>query len=160
MAYSKKKLYKNLGYWSRYILIFDFLEEDLEIVSPSHFVSDFSRKIFLMLHFINWPSPSFIVRLPLLLEILENSSILPLYEKMRDREKLYSGIIYTVQFFPVFWIICCKIQGSFEKKLSVSSKWVNNCYYNTNKPTHWDGEVILFFFKKKLFKGWLHNLNN
>ena len=37
------------------MLNFDFLEKDLEIVSPPHFVYDFSRKIFLKLCSINWP---------------------------------------------------------------------------------------------------------
>ena len=43
------------------------------IVSPAHFVYDFSTKMFLMLHSINWPNA--IDWLPLLLEILGNMSI-------------------------------------------------------------------------------------
>ena len=47
LAYNKNKLYKTLDYWSRDILNFEFFEQCLGIVSPSHFVYDFSRKMFL-----------------------------------------------------------------------------------------------------------------
>ena len=52
-AYSKNKLYKTLDYCSRDMINFDFLEMSLGIVSLRHFVYDFSRKMLLMLHFIN-----------------------------------------------------------------------------------------------------------
>ena len=52
---------------------FDFLDKVLGIVSPAHFVYDFSPKMFLMLYFIN--RQNFIVWLPLLLEILGNMCI-------------------------------------------------------------------------------------
>ena len=52
------------------MLNFDFLEKDLGIVSPPHFVYHFPRKMFIILYSINWPN--FIVSLPLLLEILSN----------------------------------------------------------------------------------------
>ena len=55
------------------MLNFELLEKDLGIVSPSHFVYDFSEKMFLMLYSINWPN--FIVWLPSLLEILGNMCI-------------------------------------------------------------------------------------
>ena len=64
---------KTLDYWSRDRLNFIFLEKGLGLVSPPHFEYDFSRKIFLMLHSINWPN--FIVWLPLLLDILGNMCI-------------------------------------------------------------------------------------
>ena len=35
------------------MLDFNFLEKDLGIVSPTHFVYDFSREMFLMLNSIN-----------------------------------------------------------------------------------------------------------
>ena len=38
------------------MLNFHFSEKGLGLVSPPHFVYDFSRKIFLMLHSINWPN--------------------------------------------------------------------------------------------------------
>ena len=53
LAYSKNKLYKTLDYWFRNILNFNFLEKDIGIVSPPHFVYDFSRNIFLKLYSIN-----------------------------------------------------------------------------------------------------------
>ena len=71
--YNKNGLYKTLNYWSRDTLNFNFSEKSLALVSPPHFVYDFSRKMFLMLHSINWPN--FIVWLPLLLEILGNMCI-------------------------------------------------------------------------------------
>ena len=49
---------------------FDILDKALGIVSPGHFVFDFSTKMFLMLYCINLPN--FIVWLPLLLEIYAN----------------------------------------------------------------------------------------
>ena len=49
------------------MLNFDFLEKGLGIVSPPHFVYDFSRKMFLMLYSI-WPN--FIVWLPLFLRYI------------------------------------------------------------------------------------------
>ena len=73
LGYSKNKLYKTLDYWSRDMLNFNFSEKGLELVCPKHFVYGFSRKMLLMLYSINWPS--FIVRLPLLLEILDNMCI-------------------------------------------------------------------------------------
>ena len=52
------------------MLNFVFLEKGLGIVSPPYFVSDFLRKMLLMLYSIN--RPNFIVTLHLLLEILGN----------------------------------------------------------------------------------------
>ena len=48
----KNKLYKTLD-CSRDILNFDFLKKGLGIVSPQHFVYDFSTKVFPMLYSIN-----------------------------------------------------------------------------------------------------------
>ena len=73
VAYNKNKLHKTLDYWYRDVLNFDFLEKGLGIVSPPHFVYDFSTKMFLMLYPINWLN--FIVWLPLLLEILRSICI-------------------------------------------------------------------------------------
>ena len=73
LAYSKNKLYKTLDYSSRDILNFDFLEKGLVIVSPQHFVYNFSTKTCLMPYSINWPN--IIVWLPTVLEILGNISI-------------------------------------------------------------------------------------
>ena len=68
-----KQIYKNLEYWCRYMLNFEFLEKDLGIVSLPHFVYGFSRKMFFMLYSIN--SPNFIDWLPLLYEISVNMCI-------------------------------------------------------------------------------------
>ena len=55
------------------MLNFDFLDKGLGIVSPAHFVYDFSTKMFLMLYSIN--RPNFMAWLLLLLEILGNMCI-------------------------------------------------------------------------------------
>ena len=55
------------------MLNFDILDKVLGIVSPVHFVYDFSTKMFLILYCIN--CPNFIVWLPLILEILANMCI-------------------------------------------------------------------------------------
>ena len=72
LVYNRNKLFKTLHYWSRNMLNFEFLDKGLGMVSSVYFVYNFSRNMFLMLYFINWPS--FIVWLPLLLEILGNIS--------------------------------------------------------------------------------------
>ena len=64
------KLYKTLDYWSGDMLNLNFPKKSLGLVSPPHFAYDFSRKLLLMLHSINWPN--FIASLPLLLQILGN----------------------------------------------------------------------------------------
>ena len=46
LGYNKNKLH-------RILCNFDFLEKGLGIVSPPHFVYDFSIKMFLMLYYIN-----------------------------------------------------------------------------------------------------------
>ena len=56
LAYNKNKLFKTLHYWSRYLLNFDFLDKDLGIVSPPHFVYDFSTNMFVMLYPFKWPN--------------------------------------------------------------------------------------------------------
>ena len=68
LLYNKGKLHKTLGYWSRDMLNYNFSEKGLELVSPPHFMYDFWKKMFLVLHSINWSS--FIAWLPLLWEIL------------------------------------------------------------------------------------------
>ena len=55
-AYYQNKLYKTLDYWSWDMLNFDFLEKNLEIVSPPDFVPDFFKKRFIMLYSINLPN--------------------------------------------------------------------------------------------------------
>ena len=50
LTYNKNKLCKTLENWSWDKLQFDFLEKRLGIVPLSHFMYDFSRKMFLMLY--------------------------------------------------------------------------------------------------------------
>ena len=52
-TYNDNKLYKCSDCLSRKILNFVFFEKGLELVSPPHFVYEFSRKIFLIFHLIN-----------------------------------------------------------------------------------------------------------
>ena len=58
LAYNRNKLFKTLHYWSRDMFNFDILDKGLGIVSPAHFVYDFSKKkkMFFMLYCINWPN--------------------------------------------------------------------------------------------------------
>ena len=62
------------------MLNFDILEKGLEIVSPPHFVSDFSRKMFPMSYSIKWPT--FIVWLLLRLETLDNVCFSCLFSRL------------------------------------------------------------------------------
>ena len=73
LVYNENKLQKTLGYWSRDMLNFDFLENGLGIVSPPYFAYHFSSKMLFILYLINWPI--FIAWLILLLEILVNMCI-------------------------------------------------------------------------------------
>ena len=73
MRCNKNKLYKTLDYWSRIMLNFNFLEKGLVLVSVSHFLYNYSRNIFIMLHSNKWSN--LILWLPLLLEILDNMCI-------------------------------------------------------------------------------------
>ena len=73
LAHNKNKLCKTSDYWSRDIVKFYFSGKGLWIVSPPHIVSDFLRKMFLVLYSINWPY--FILWLPLLLDIFVNMCI-------------------------------------------------------------------------------------
>ena len=68
LGLQQSKLCKTLDYWSRYML--NFSEKGLALVSPPHFVNDFSGKMFLVLYSITWRN--FIVWLPCLPEILNN----------------------------------------------------------------------------------------
>ena len=70
LAYDKSKLYETLDYWSRDLLSFSFLEKSLGIVSPSHFVYDFSTEMFFILYSSNWQNFNDWLHLPL--EILGN----------------------------------------------------------------------------------------
>ena len=49
LGVNKNKLCKTLGFWFRYVLNLNFPEKGMRLVSPPHFMYDFSRKMFLML---------------------------------------------------------------------------------------------------------------
>ena len=100
LAYNKKKLYKTLEFWSRDMLNFKFLEIGLRIVSPLHFVYDFSRKIFLLWYSINWTN--FIVWLSLLLEILDIICIAIIC--LQDRDVINFEIYPTFLIKPFFFM--------------------------------------------------------
>ena len=53
LAYNKNKLFNTLHYCSRDTLNVGFLEKGLGIISPRHFVHDFSTKMYLILYSIN-----------------------------------------------------------------------------------------------------------
>ena len=79
------------------MLNFNFSEKGLGLVSPPHFMYDFSRKMFLMLHSINWAN--FIVWLSLLLETLSNMCINCLLTR------LYRCAFHFVEMQSVFFYI-------------------------------------------------------
>ena len=97
LTYNKNKLYKTLDYWSRDMLNFNFSEKGLGLVSPPHFVYDFSRKMFLMLYSINWTN--FIVWLSLLLKILVNMCITIVFQPSCDVINFGINLIFIINPF-------------------------------------------------------------
>ena len=104
MVYNK--LCKTLDCWSRDTLNFDFMEKGLGIVFPTHFVYDFSRKIY---HIIFYRLTKFlIVGLPLLFKILGSMCIAILCKRGWDDINfennliLYGCMDVTVQWFSYF----------------------------------------------------------
>ena len=69
----RNELRKSSNCRSRDMLNFSFSEKGLGLVSPSHFVYGFLRKMFLMLYSLNWPK--FIAWLSLFLKIFGNTCI-------------------------------------------------------------------------------------
>ena len=100
LAYNKIKLHTTLNYWSRDMLNFEFLEKGLEIVFPSYFVYDFSRKMFLMWCSINWLN--FTVWLLLFLEILGNICIAIVCKPGYDVPRFETNVIFL--FKPFFYM--------------------------------------------------------
>ena len=95
LAYNRNKLFKTLYHWSRDKLKFDFLEKGLGIASPSHFVYHFSRKMFLVLHPINWSN--LIVWLSFLLEISASMCIQIIYQPDCDVIKFEINHIFLIK---------------------------------------------------------------
>ena len=77
------------------MLDFEFLDKSLAIVSPAHFVYDFSTKMFLMLYSIN--KPNFIAWFPLLLEILGNMCIAIVCEPGCDVMNFDINLIFLIE---------------------------------------------------------------
>ena len=90
-------MYKILEYWSRDMLNFNFSEKSLGLVSPPHYVYDFSREIFLMLHSSNWPY--FVAWLILVLEILGNTCITIVCQPGCDVIKFEINLIFLIKPF-------------------------------------------------------------
>ena len=89
------------------MLNFDFLDEGLGIVSPAHFVYDFSTKIFIMLYSNTYPN--FIVWLLLLFEILGNICIAIIYYPVCDVMGLEINFIFLIEpFFPHYQNVMTK----------------------------------------------------
>ena len=88
-----------LNYWSRDLLNFGVLKMDLEIVSPPHFLYDFSRKMFLVLYSFNWPK--FIAWLRFFLEILVNICIAIVYFSNCDFTNFETNLIFQIK--PFFY---------------------------------------------------------
>ena len=97
LEYNKNKLHKTLDYWIKDMLNFNFSGKSLGIVSPPNFVYDFSGKMFLMIHSINWPN--FIVWLHLLLEILDNICITIVCYPCCDVIKFEINLIFLIKPF-------------------------------------------------------------
>ena len=112
---NKNKLYKTLDYWSRGMLNFTFSGKGLELVSPSYFVYDFSEKMFLMLHSINWPN--FIVWLLLLLEILGNMCITDWLWRQPACDVIKFEIKLIFSLIEPFWYMIKKSKQKLEKCL-------------------------------------------
>ena len=79
------------------MLNFNFPEKALGLVSPSHFVDDFSRKMFLMLHSIN--RANLIVWLHLPLDILGNMCITIVFGPGCDVMKCEINFIFLIKPF-------------------------------------------------------------
>ena len=87
-----------LNCWSRYILNFNSSEKGLGLLSPLHFVRDFSSKTFLKLYSINWPN--FIVWFSLLLEVPDNIYNVINYFPVFDAINFEIKLKFLIQSFP------------------------------------------------------------
>ena len=77
------------------MLNFDFLEKSVGMVSPAHFVYDFSGKMTFMLHSITWPN--FIVLLPFLLDILGYMCVAIIYLPVCDVMKFEINLVFLIK---------------------------------------------------------------
>ena len=81
------------------MLNFNFLEKGLRLVSSSHFVYDFSRRMFRILYSIKIIIINFIVWLLLLLEIMENMCITIVYLPGCDVINFEINLIFLIRLF-------------------------------------------------------------
>ena len=77
------------------MLNFDSLHQDQGIVSPPHFVYNFSTKMLLVLYSINWPN--FIAWLPLLLQILGNRCVAIVFFPHCDLMDFEINLIFLIE---------------------------------------------------------------
>ena len=89
------------------MLNFDVLENRVVIVSLPYFAYNFSRKMFLMLYFINWPN--FITWLSFLLEILVNMCIAAVCEAGYDVIDSEINLIFLIKPFSYYQKVKTKI---------------------------------------------------
>ena len=82
------------------MLNFEFSEKGLRLVSPPHFVYDFSRKIFLMFYVTNWPN--FIVWLTIIFKIIRNMCIVIVCEPGCDVINLKLTSSFQLICFPLW----------------------------------------------------------
>ena len=106
------------------MLNLDFLEKGLGIVSPPHFVYDFSGKMFLMLYSIK--RSNFIVSLPLLLEILGNLCIAIVYFPAFD--------VINFEINPIFQMkqLYCMTKKSRQHFIACVRYFLSNLYFSPN----------------------------
>ena len=108
-----------------------FSEKGLGQVPPPHFVYDFLRKMFVMLHSINWPI--LIAWLPLLLEISSNICIKIICQPGCDVIKFELSLIFLIK--PI-----CYMTKKSRQKLK----------YLENKKSFWSEIKSLFHHFKGL----------
>ena len=114
-------MYKTLDNWSRDMFNFIFLEKGLGIVSPAHFVHDFSRKNFLTLYYLNLPN--LIFWSPLLLEILDNMWNVIVYFPGCDAINFEINLIFLIK---PFFIHGYKVMT----KILISWEWIELLWWN------------------------------
>ena len=98
------------------MLKFEFLGKGLGLVSLPYFVYDFSRKLFRMLYSINLPN--FIIRLPLLLEILGNMCIANVCFPSCDIIKFEINLMFLIKPFSYMTKISKQKFKNLESKKS------------------------------------------
>ena len=97
------------------MLNFNFSGKSLGLVHPPHFVYDFSRKKFHMLHSINWPN--FVFWLSLLLTILSNMCITIVLQSGCSVMKFENNLIFLIKSF------CYMTKRSRQKLKYLKNEW-------------------------------------